>query len=702
MSPPYAATRRQVLAGALGVLAGVTVAGCDLGGRPGGPKAPVHAVDPYATGPFAAAGKGLLLQVIAHPDDDLFFMNPQCHQLLSAGVPVVTVVVTAGEAGGRNRVPHQLAPVVTDKPGYSGARQQGMRQAYAEMLGLDRFTPWQRTVLALSHGARAETDELAAGDRRARLVFLNIAMRGAGGVRLPALWDTPGTVMRTVEATDSPDSLAYTYDHRTLVDVLAGLMAAFRPTVVHTMDPDPDYQAHDARHPRGNDQPRFSDHRDHTPTALFTWKALSQWVAECDRRDGHAPRFTTMAFRGYYNQRWPYNLPPAVLARKARYIAAYGGAPGWECHDYAGCGDYSQGGTHALTSRKGWARSTHPRYPGPLPVSATDRAGRTVAYGVLGTQAVRWRETVPGSARFGTPRNLGGGPLAPVLSAVVDAAARHLLFGLRFAALDGQGRADTREIVVLEQREPDGPFGPWRRLGTPDAGAERGRRVGCPVAVATPDHRVHLFARTAAQDLATRVREASGRWGPWHHLGGGQVQDGLTVVLDTTGRIHVYAAGHDAVHHWSQARPGGPVTVRPPVGGRAPAGAPAAVLEPDGHIALIYRTQAAATPYAYGPSADLAGTPLPHFTGYAPVTAQLATEPGGGKAVPVLLGLDDDGQAQLQFGTAAAARPLTAPGPEATVGTPSLLTPRGRPLSVVGMSPDTTPWIWRPQTAPQA
>ncbi|MGD6740584.1 PIG-L family deacetylase [Streptomyces sp. BH106] len=321
-------TRRQLLAGGLGVFAAATLAGCDPGKRTDAAPAPVRAVNPRADGSFAAEGKSLLLQVIAHPDDDLFFMNPQCHQLLTAGVPVVTVVVTAGESSGRNRVPHELAPMVPNKSGYSGARQQGMRQAYAEMLGLDRFTRWRRTVLALPHGACAETDELAAGDCRAQLIFLNIAMRGDGGVRLPALWDTPGTVMRTVDATDSLVWRTYAYGHQTLVDVLAWLMDHFRPTIVHTMDPDPDYQVHDARHPKGSDQPHFSDHRDHTPTALFTWKAMSQWVADSDRRDGHAPRFTTMAFRGYYNQRWPHNLPPDLLAQKAGFIAAYGGAPG--------------------------------------------------------------------------------------------------------------------------------------------------------------------------------------------------------------------------------------------------------------------------------------------------------------------------------------------------------------------------------------
>ncbi|MFF1695571.1 PIG-L family deacetylase [Streptomyces sp. NPDC058257] len=658
-------------------------------------------MNPRATGTFAAAGKSLLLQVVAHPDDDLFFMNPQCHQLLRSGLPVVTVVVTAGDASGRNRVPHELAPMISNRPGYSGARQQGMRQAYAEMLGLGRFTGWERSALSLPHGVSAETDLLVAGHLQARLIFLNIAMRSEGGMRLPELWNLPRAVMHTLPVTDSTVSQAYTYDHQTLVDVLAWLMNRFGPTVIHTLDPDPDYQVHDAAHPKGNDQPHFSDHRDHTPTALFTWKAMSQWVADSDRRQGHAPRFTAVAYRGYYNQRWPHNLPLAVLDQKARYITAYGGSPQWECNDRAGCGDYSQGGNHALTSRKGWARSTHLRYPGSSPVPTTDRFGRIVAYGVLGTQAVRWRETAARSGRFGAPGNLGGGPLAPALSVVTDAAARHLVFGLRFSALDGEGRADTREIVVLEQRRAGGPFGSWRRLGTPDVGAERGRRVGCPVAVATPDRRVHLFARTAGQGLAARTREASGRWGPWRQLGGQQVQDGLTVILDKAGRVHVYAAGHDTVRHWAQSRPGGPVTLRPPTGLRAPDGPPAAVLASGGHIPLIYRAPGEAVPYVYDNEAGEVGTPLRLFTGYGAITAQVAAGPTG-RAMPVLLGMADTGHAEIQYGTSGDTTPLLAPGRPVTVGSPSLMARGGHPLAVVGMSPDGTPWIWRPQIAPRA
>lgn len=698
--PAPRATRREVLAGGIGVFGAAVLAGCGPG-KPAAPVSPVHAEDPQATNAFTATGRSLLLQVIAHPDDDLFFMNPDGVHLLTAGVPVVTVVVTAGEAAGRNRTAGEPRLRTSDKAGYSGARQQGMRQAYAEMLGRDPFTTWDRTVLALPHGITAETDSLASAGGRARLIFLNIAMRGAHGVRLPALWETPGTVLHTLRATDSPVSRVHTYDHQALVDVLAWLMDRLRPTVIHTMDPDPDYQVHDAAQPKGSDQPHFSDHRDHTPTALFTWKAIAQWVADSDRGGAPTPRFTTASFRGYYNQRWPHNLPPAVLAQKVRYIAAYGGSPRWACDDPAGCGDYSQGGAHALTSRKGWARSTHRRYPGPSPVPLSDRSGRIVAYGILGTKAVRWQETAPGTGRFGAPDDLGGGPLAPALSVVADAAGRHLVLSLRFSALDGQGRADTREIVVLEQHGPNGRFGAWRGLGTPEADAVRGRHVGYPVAVATPDHRVHVFARTADQGLATRIRDASGRWGRWQHLGGQQVQDGLTVLLDAAGRVHVFAAGHDSVHHWSQSRPGGPVVFRGPTGHPPPDGPPGAVLRPDGHIELVYRAAGTATPYISGASARATGTALPHFAGYGTITAQRAVQPGEHKAVLVLLGSADGGRPQIQYGTSPHDRPLACPAQPVAVGSPSLLAPRGHPASVVGLAPDGTPWIWRPQIAPR-
>ncbi|WP_232544245.1 PIG-L family deacetylase [Streptomyces buecherae] len=728
-SPPG---RRQVVA----ALAALTAAGV-VGGRarhssasqsalPGGSAAPVRSVDPHAAEPFTTVTgekDALLLQVLAHPDDDLYFMNPDARHVLEAGIPVVSVYVTAGEALGVNNAPGRPLPP-PDKPGYASARQQGLRQAYAEMLGMHRFTRWQRSVLELPGGLSAETNFLAQGARSVRLIFLNIATLSAAGARTPHLWDTPGTTMETLLPTGSPLRAVSTYRHETLVDVLAHLMDQFRPTLVHTMDPDPDFQVHDATHRRDSDQPGCSDHRDHTPVALFTWKAMFQWAADAARRDGRAPRFTTTAFRGYYNQRWPKNLPPDVVGDKARFLAAYGGGPDWECGNPAGCGDYGQGGTRPLRNRKGWIRSTHYRHPGPRLAPLTEPDGRTVAYGVLGTQAVRWRETAPGSGRWGAPHNLGGGPLAPALCAVVDRAGKQLVFALRFAALEGQGGANVRELVVLEQRRAGGPFRPWRGLGTPEEDPERGRRVGCPVAIATPDGRVHLFARTADKGLATRVRDARGSWAPWQPTpdagapGTGaaplaeadEIQDGLSVTLDAHGLVHVFAAGRGTLRHWAQTGAGQPVSAQPPTGLPAPGEQPAVALAPSGALLLTYRTPAATEPISYvfgGDQADTPATRLRGFAGYGPLSTSYAPadedaeEP---EPQPLALGRGRDGEAVLQYGTGPGVRPLRSPARLRPVGLPALIPsgPRAAPARVVGLSPAATPWLWQPRPTGRA
>ena len=193
------------------------------------------------------------------------------------------------------------------------------------MLGLHQFTPWHRSVLNLPGGDKAETNVLADGARRVRLIFLNIADAVRGALRMPDLWDTPGTLMRTVLAEDSPlrapqfvrppdPGRRARRDH-------GPLPAHARP---HAR-PGPGLPGTTLLRRKDNDQPGCSDHRDHTAIALFTWKAIAQWAAESTRRDKEARASPPPSFRGYYNQRWPHNLPRAVLAQKARVIKSYGG-----------------------------------------------------------------------------------------------------------------------------------------------------------------------------------------------------------------------------------------------------------------------------------------------------------------------------------------------------------------------------------------
>jgi len=654
------------------------------------PRRTDPAPDPAPGRPVSTARQALLMQILAHPDDDLYFMNPDTRLALDAGTPLVCVYLTAGEADGVNKVPGRARPE-PDKAAYSSARHQGLRQAYATLLGLEPFTPWDISVAELGAGHRAEVNVLAADGRRVELVFLNTAMHtGRHRLGLPSLWQDRRLVLRTVVADGSPLRRAGSYTYDGLIGVLTGLMENYRPTVVHTLDPDPDVQhSTEAVRRKDSEQRGYSDHADHTAAACFAWAAMFRRAARATADGGRVPGFVATAYRGYYNRHWPKNLPPRVLAAKAAHLVPYGGSPEWDCGNPSGCGDYNVGGDRPLTNRKGWVRSTHHRYQGTRTVLAAGPDGRPAAYAVLGLRVVRWQETGKDSGVWGPPRDLGGGPLAPVLGSATAQDGRLLLFGLRFAAFGGHGADNEREIVLLEQGAPGGGFLAWRGLGTPSAGRDEGRRIGVPVAATAPDGQIHLFVRNAGKGLSTRVRDGSGRWGAWRDMGGGEVQDGLRTTVDGGGRLHVFGAGHHAVHHWAQESPGSGLTARAPLtAAPVPAHAPAALPAPDGSVTLHYRAAAES-----GLVTVRAGVPVPgaRFDGYGPVAA--AASPRG----PVLLGRTADGLLQLLTGDGLHVR---AAGPAALDGAALHMDPDGRP-TVVGLGPDAAPWIWRPAGRPR-
>ncbi|WP_306330542.1 hypothetical protein [Streptomyces venezuelae] len=237
---------------------------------------------------------------------------------------------------------------------------------------------------------------------------------------------------------------------------------------------------------------------------------------------------------------------------------------------------------------------------------------------------------------------------------------------MRFAAIDGHGGRNRRELVLLEQRSPGGPFLAWRGLGNPERTDDRGRRIGAPVAVAAPDGRVHLFVRNADKAVSTRIRTADGSWGPWRTLpGDAEVQDGFAVSLDAAGRVHLYAAGRESVRHWVDGveRP-----ERLPLSGSTVASAGGE---------LYYRRPASGR--LLGPAGD-AG-----LDGYGGVVAARSTA-----RETVLLGTDERGRVLLRAG----GRLLTRTAGTAPVAA-ALHLGKGRP-AVVGLGADGHPWSWRP------
>lgn len=150
--------------------------------------------NPAAAQP-ASVTAGSVVQVVAHPDDDLFFMNPDLSRSLLSGTQVTTAYLTSGESDGRNQArggaatdPEQPA----DRAHYAEARQNGIRSAYAQMATGDRTSAWKRTVFPTAGGGRAEIDVLIAKPQ-VNLVWLMLREARTTGEDTPRACAACGT-----------------------------------------------------------------------------------------------------------------------------------------------------------------------------------------------------------------------------------------------------------------------------------------------------------------------------------------------------------------------------------------------------------------------------------------------------------------------------------------------------------------------------
>ncbi|MFE9791308.1 PIG-L family deacetylase [Streptomyces goshikiensis] len=583
-------TRRSVVAG----LVAIAAAGCTTDSD--GKKKPVAKSPAPEPGRAAVpAGKdgmsgARIMQIVAHPDDDLYFMNPELQQSIADNDQLVSVYVNCGESSGVNKVPGEKQPAKPDVPGYAGARRQGLRQAYALMATGKDQSPWKLEAKALPDGTLVEVDTLT-DHPGIHLVFLGVrqhaAARGGPANSLPVLWTDPAMSTSTLVSTGSPVTTTHEVTRESLIAGLAALLNEYKPTLVRTLDPDPDMQVHGSKHRPHHDQPGYSDHPDHTATALFTYAALERY--EGPGKDGS---YAVQSYRGYYNERWPHNLPPQIQRAKVDVLNAYGGSPG-RCDFVAGCGDYDVGQNRAYGT--GWVQRTSQRQPTAAPRIQQAPDGRLTAFGVLAGQAAMWQESAPGSGSWGKPKLLGGDGLLPGLAAVLTADGRWQLYAQRVAGLGPKAGENLRELVMAEQQKAGGPFGAWSSLGNPEKDPERGRRVGAPVVAIAGDGATHLFARNWSKGVSTRRRGGDGAWSGWRDLGGAEVQEGLAVTTDAKGRVHVLAAGHDTVHHWTHDQPGRELSLVP-TGLPAPADPPAVLARPDGSLLLAFRQPKTACP----------------------------------------------------------------------------------------------------------
>ncbi|MGR4879322.1 PIG-L family deacetylase [Streptomyces sp. LARHCF249] len=523
----------------------------------------------------ASVTAGSVVQVVAHPDDDLFFMNPDLSRSLLSGVPVTTAYLTSGEADGRNeargatiRDPEQPA----DRTHYAEARQNGIRSAYAQMATGDRTSAWKRTVIPTAGGGQAELDVLVAKPH-VNLVWFQLrearstaadnpdSLRGLWNGRIPAL----GAQL----ASGTPVKQQFTYTKDQLIQAIAGVLARYKPTTIRMQDPTPG---------RYGETGPYTDHQDHMYGARFVQAASAAYAAQYTDR----PRFSVQSYLGYHNSTLPHALDPQTAETKTGYLRTYA----WQdrkdhCGSPSGCGDRKVAGN---PTGRNWAQSLRYTRADHTSWLVEGTPGRLWAFATLDGQTAYWTRT-PGGDWAG-PSLLPGTGIDPGATTARLPDGRIAVLATR-TAFGARPEDYRREVVYAVQSAPDGPFGPWQSLGTPERVDEDGTSsISAPAAAVDAEGRLTVYLRDSRRTLRAAAQQPDGGFSPWRRLGGEDLQSDPVTAVDSAGRRHVYATTTKSVLAWTQAAPGAPLL------GPQPTGLPATTVPlsaaPDGAGVRLY------------------------------------------------------------------------------------------------------------------
>jgi LmbE family N-acetylglucosaminyl deacetylase len=244
-------------------------------------------LQPLAT--HADCSKGTTLDVIAHQDDDLLFMNPDLANAIRDGRCIRTVYLTAGDSGQTTE--------------YWNNRETGAKAAYAAMYNLPNNWNDSHQVVA---GKTVDIASLS-GAPTVALAFLRLPdgnLRGEGfaGTQTQSLEGLLTGNLPAIQAIDG--SAQYTKDQ--LVAALAAFMSVDQPDQIHT---------------QGLPATADGDHSDHLATGTFTKLAAQAYGAKA----------VLTQYGGYPDKLLLPNLTSADISLKQSIFFVYGQ------HDTAVC-----------------------------------------------------------------------------------------------------------------------------------------------------------------------------------------------------------------------------------------------------------------------------------------------------------------------------------------------------------------------------
>jgi LmbE family N-acetylglucosaminyl deacetylase len=249
-----------------------------------------------------------VMNIVAHQDDDLLFMNPDLYHDIKAGHCVRTVYVTGGDAGAQQY--------------YWLSRERGSEAAYSTMTGSSDI--WIERVVQLPSG-QYTTIANPRGNSKISLIFLHLPDGNINGQGFPS------SKFETLEKLDSKkinfihtiySGSSYTSDE--LTDSLSDLMHVYQPAEIRTQS--------------NFVSTKYPDHSDHMAVGRFTQKAHDKY--EIQQFEGKLS-IPLKFYIGYPIHEMPENVAGGDLDAKSRAFFAYAKFDGGVCRSMDECSNKS-------------------------------------------------------------------------------------------------------------------------------------------------------------------------------------------------------------------------------------------------------------------------------------------------------------------------------------------------------------------------
>jgi LmbE family N-acetylglucosaminyl deacetylase len=241
--------------------------------------------------------KDTVMNIVAHQDDDILFMNPDLIHSLREGNCVRSVYLTAGDSGSGRL--------------YWLGREEGSKAAYAEMLGV-KNPVWNTRTVSLSKTAYISLANLK-NSPNVSLVFLHLPDgdpngQGFTATNYESLSKLETGAIANIHSVDGQSS--YTSDQ--LINALTELINVYQPDEIRTQ----------ATH---NLSEQYVDHSDHLAAGNYAKNAHQKYLQQ---RDAMPIKF----YVGYPIRDQPENVSPEDIGATEKAFFSYAQ------HDHGTCG----------------------------------------------------------------------------------------------------------------------------------------------------------------------------------------------------------------------------------------------------------------------------------------------------------------------------------------------------------------------------